>query len=69
MCIRDSICPACQLRCQGPEAPTDICNACLNLEPTCITNHDDYQCWMATTGSCGTCEGRPDQIKKEKEGR
>lgn len=60
------ICPACQLRCQGPEPATDICNACLSLEPTCIENHDDYQCWMATTGSCGTCEGRPDQIKKKK---
>ncbi len=59
------ICPACQLRCQGPEPATDICNACLSLEPTCIENHDDYQCWMATTGNCGTCEGRPDQIKKK----
>jgi bidirectional [NiFe] hydrogenase diaphorase subunit len=58
------ICPACQLRCQGPDAPTDVCNACLSFEPTCITNHDDYQCWMATTGSCGICEGRPDQRKK-----
>ena len=55
------ICPACQLRCQGPDASTDICNACLSLEPTCINNHDDYQCWMATTGSCGTCEGRSEQ--------
>lgn len=60
------ICPACQLRCQGPAAPTDVCNACLSLEPTCIETHDDYQCWMGTTGDCGTCEGRPDQIEKKK---
>jgi hypothetical protein len=53
------VCPACQLRCQGAEAPTELCNACLSLEPTCIEVHDDYQCWMGTTGDCGTC------IKKE----
>ncbi|MCK4250917.1 (2Fe-2S)-binding protein [candidate division WOR-3 bacterium] len=62
------ICPACQLRCQGPDAQTDVCNACLSLEPTCINVYDDYQCWMGTTGDCGTCEGRPDQIKKKKRG-
>jgi len=49
------ICPACQLRCQGPEAPGDICNSCLTLDPSCIEAHDDYQCWMGTTGDCGTC--------------
>ncbi|HEX7321092.1 MAG TPA: 2Fe-2S iron-sulfur cluster-binding protein [bacterium] len=60
------ICPACQLRCQGPDAATDLCHGCLTLEPSCIEAHDDYQCWMGTTGDCGTCEGRPDQIKKSK---
>jgi len=59
------VCPACQLRCQGPDAKTDLCSGCLSLEPTCIETHDDYQCWMGTTGDCGTCEGRPDQIKKQ----
>jgi bidirectional [NiFe] hydrogenase diaphorase subunit len=59
------ICPACQLRCQGPDATTDLCSGCLSLEPTCIETHDDYQCWMGTTGDCGTCEGRPDQQKKK----
>jgi len=49
------VCPVCQLRCQGAEAPTALCNACLSLEPTCIEVHDDYQCWMGTTGDCGTC--------------
>jgi len=61
------ICPACQLRCQGPKAETTLCSGCLSLDPTCINTHEDYQCWMATTGSCGTCEGRPDQMKKDAE--
>lgn len=60
------VCPACQLRCQGPDAKTDLCSGCLSLEPTCIQTHDDYQCWMGTTGDCGTCEGRPDQKKPDK---
>jgi NADH dehydrogenase/NADH:ubiquinone oxidoreductase subunit G len=58
------VCPACQLRCQGADAKTDLCSGCLSLEPTCIETHDDYQCWMGTTGDCGTCEGRPDQPKR-----
>jgi bidirectional [NiFe] hydrogenase diaphorase subunit len=58
------VCPACQLRCQGPDAETDLCSGCLTLEPTCIETHDDYQCWMGTSGDCGTCEGRPDQTEK-----
>lgn len=60
------ICPVCQLRCQGPHATTDLCSGCLSLEPSCIEVHDDYQCWMGTTGDCGTCEGRPDQQKKKR---
>ncbi len=61
------ICPACELRCQGPNADTVLCSGCLSLDPSCINTHEDYQCWMATTGSCGTCEGRPDQTKEEAE--
>jgi bidirectional [NiFe] hydrogenase diaphorase subunit len=59
------ICPACQMRCQGPDAPTDLCSGCLSLEPSCIETHDDYQCWMGTTGDCGICEGRPDQKTRD----
>lgn len=61
------VCPACQLRCQGPDAPTDLCSGCLHFEPTCINTHEDYQCWSATTGNCGMCEGRPDQQKHKDE--
>jgi len=49
------ICPACQLRCQGPGADTAICNGCLTLEPTCLDHYDDLQCWMYDAGRCGTC--------------
>jgi len=49
------ICPASQLRCQGPDADTDICNACLTMEPTCLEEYGELQCWMYDAGRCGTC--------------
>jgi NADH dehydrogenase/NADH:ubiquinone oxidoreductase subunit G len=49
------ICPACQLRCQGPNAETVLCNACLTMDPTCLDQYDDLQCWMYDAGRCGTC--------------
>ncbi len=49
------ICPACQMRCQGPEAETAVCNACLTMEPTCLDAYDELQCWMYDAGRCGTC--------------
>ena len=49
------ICPACELRCQGPDAEDAICNACLNLDPTCVEHYDELQCWMYDAGGCGTC--------------
>jgi NADH dehydrogenase/NADH:ubiquinone oxidoreductase subunit G len=49
------ICPACQLRCQGPDAETAVCNACLTMEPTCVDVYDELQCWMYDAGRCGTC--------------
>ena len=49
------VCPACQLRCQGPEAETGLCNGCLTLDPTCLDQYDDLQCWMYDAGRCGTC--------------
>ncbi|OGD14616.1 MAG: hypothetical protein A2W20_03590 [Candidatus Aminicenantes bacterium RBG_16_66_30] len=49
------ICPACQLRCQGPDADTAICNGCLTMEPSCLDHYDDLQCWMYDAGRCGTC--------------
>jgi bidirectional [NiFe] hydrogenase diaphorase subunit len=49
------ICPACQLRCQGPSAETALCNGCLTMEPSCLDQYDDLQCWMYDAGRCGTC--------------
>jgi len=49
------ICPACQLRCQGPDAETAVCNACLTMDPTCVDVYDELQCWMYDAGRCGTC--------------
>lgn len=49
------ICPACQLRCQGPAAETALCNGCLTMEPTCLEHYDELQCWMYDAGRCGTC--------------
>lgn len=49
------ICPACQARCQGPQADTAVCNSCLTLDPTCLDTYDDLQCWMYDAGRCGTC--------------
>lgn len=48
------ICPVCQLRCQGPEAPGAVCGSCLSLTPTCLEYHDDAQCFMSES-ACGTC--------------
>jgi bidirectional [NiFe] hydrogenase diaphorase subunit len=60
------ICPACQLRCQGPDADTAICNACLNMDPTCTDVYDELQCWMYDAGRCGTCV-RPSEEGDEPE--
>jgi len=62
------ICPACQLRCQGPQPDTAICNACLTMEPTCLERYDELQCWMYDAGRCGTCvqaEPEPGRPKPE----
>ncbi len=53
------ICPVCQARCQGPGEESLLCNACLSMEPSCFEIGDDYQCWMAAKGECGTCVHAP----------
>jgi NADH dehydrogenase/NADH:ubiquinone oxidoreductase subunit G len=70
------ICPACQLRCQGPDADTAVCNACLTMDPTCVDVHEELQCWMYDAGRCGTCvrpeektNGNQNQSIKQKEKR
>ena len=62
------ICAVCQLRCQGPQAETAVCNACLTMDPTCLDVYDELQCWMYDAGRCGTCvrelPGAEEEAKK-----
>jgi len=59
------ICPVCQLRCQGPNAETALCNACLTMEPSCLEEYNELQCWMYDAGRCGTCVTVTDKGKQE----
>jgi bidirectional [NiFe] hydrogenase diaphorase subunit len=50
------ICPACTLRCEGPDPESVLCARCENsLQPTCLELNGDYNCWMGLKGDCGTC--------------
>ena len=51
------ICPACNLRCEGPQPETVLCGRCENsLQPTCLEVYENnYHCWMGLKGECGTC--------------
>ncbi|MBA7598446.1 hypothetical protein ES703_05462 [subsurface metagenome] len=62
------ICPACQLRCEGPEPASVVCGRCYNaLQPTCIDYYDDYKCYLGLTRDCGTCiREAPEDKKREK---
>jgi bidirectional [NiFe] hydrogenase diaphorase subunit len=59
------ICPACMMRCPGPDHDIVLCNGCYNsLQPTCISNEDNYNCWMGLKYECGTCSHEESLIKK-----
>lgn len=60
------ICPACTLRCEGPEPENVLCGRCYNeLQPTCLDTYETYSCWMGLKGECGTCEREESEKKKE----
>jgi len=60
------ICPACNLRCVGPNPQTIVCGSCYNkLQPTCLDVYDSYSCWMGLKGECGTCVTEKPKEKKE----
>lgn len=46
------ICPACQLRCQGQEAPTVVCGSCLNIEYPCLEKYEEAQCYLDPCAAC-----------------
>jgi len=43
---------------------TDVCNACLTMDPTCLDVYDELQCWMYDAGQCGTCVRAEDEKKE-----
>jgi len=47
------VCPACQVRCQGPREKSPVCNACLNLYPPCVEQKEEALCYM---DPCVACE-------------
>jgi NADH dehydrogenase/NADH:ubiquinone oxidoreductase subunit G len=55
------ICPACQLRCHGPEPPTTLCSGCLNFSPPCVDKQEDIMCYMDPCVACF----KEKEIKKE----
>lgn len=60
------ICPACTLRCEGPQPEDVLCGRCENsLQPTCLEFYDNYTCWMGLKGECGTCVREKPEARKE----
>ena len=60
------ICPACTLRCDGPDPENLLCGGCYNsLQPTCLEENNNFSCWMGLKGECGTCVRDPIEEKME----
>ncbi len=60
------ICPACQLRCQGPKADTVLCSGCLNISPSCLEKYEDTMCYMDPCVAClKEKEGNKKDVKKK----
>jgi NADH dehydrogenase/NADH:ubiquinone oxidoreductase subunit G len=47
------ICPVCELRCQGANAPTTLCNGCTNLATQCFQSYENAMCFL---DPCHACE-------------
>jgi coenzyme F420 hydrogenase subunit beta len=59
------ICPACQLRCHGPDPPTTLCSGCLNFSPSCLEIYDDIQCYLDPCVACLEDKKPKRSIKKK----
>lgn len=46
------VCPACQLRCQGTELPSTLCNSCLNISYPCVDIHNQAICYLDPCAAC-----------------
>ena len=63
------ICPACQLRCHGPEPPTVLCSGCLNFSPPCVDKYEDAMCYLDPCVACLKDKNEKDKrgsVKKKK---
>jgi coenzyme F420 hydrogenase subunit beta len=60
------ICPACQLRCHGPDPPTTLCSGCLNFSPSCLEIYEDAQCYLDPCVACLE-DKKPRRSVKKKE--
>ena len=60
------ICPACQLRCHGPDPPTILCSGCLNFSPSCLEIYEDAQCYLDPCVACLEDKKPKRSVKKKK---
>jgi coenzyme F420 hydrogenase subunit beta len=60
------ICPACQLRCHGPDPPTTLCSGCLNFSPSCLEKFDNTMCYMDPCVACLEDKKSKKSVKKKK---
>ena len=60
------ICPACQLRCHGPDPSTTLCSGCLNFSPSCLEVYDDTQCYLDPCVACLEDKKPKRNFKKKK---
>ena len=57
------VCPVCELRCQGAQAETTLCNGCLNISTVCFQSYDHAMCFL---DPCHACEiGGPFRADKQ----
>lgn len=56
------VCPACQVRCQGPGEKSALCNACLNLSPPCLDEFEQAMCYL---DPCAACELVPSGSRQD----
>ncbi len=57
------VCPACQVRCQGPDADEAICNSCLNLPQPCLEYFGEAMCYMDPCVACELDAKREHDVK------
>ena len=59
------ICPACQLRCDGPDPPTTLCGGCLNFSPPCVDKYEDILCYQDPCVACQIDKNEKSSLNKK----